>query len=66
MENVKLSLKERLFLQNQYLILEKLYPAGGYAEKRTIVENGYTYHYPDLFNTIPVGGIKSRKKLKKI
>ena len=52
MENVKLSLKERLFLQNQYLILEKLYPAGGYAEKRTIVENGYTYHYPDLFNTI--------------
>lgn len=50
MEN--LSLKERLILQNQYLILEKLYPAGGYAEKRAIVENGYTYHYYDLFNSI--------------
>lgn len=52
MERIQLTLKERLFLQNQYLILEKLYPAGGYAEKRAIVENGYTYHYDDLFNSI--------------
>lgn len=49
MDTVSLSLKDRLVLQNLYLILEKLYPAGGFAEKRKIVEEGYTYHYSDLF-----------------
>lgn len=49
---VNLTSNERLILHNQFLILEKLYPAGGYGEKRIIVENGYKYHYPDLFFSI--------------
>ncbi|MCR5554274.1 MAG: YfbU family protein [Bacteroidales bacterium] len=49
MEEKSLSLTERLILQNQYLILEKLYPNEGYAMKRKIVENGYKSHYYELF-----------------
>lgn len=50
MENgINLTEKDRLFLSNQYLILDKLYPGDGYDKLRLIVESGYINHYGDLF-----------------
>ncbi len=48
--DITLTLKERLLLANQYLILEKLYPdeAEHYAELRKVVERGYALEYIDL------------------
>ena len=45
---------ERLQLANQFEILEKLNPQNAecYAEKREILENGYTILYGDVFRTI--------------
>ncbi len=41
------SIKERLFLANQYLILEKLYPerASDYARRREAISRGYMLDY---------------------
>lgn len=44
--------KERLMLVNQYLILEKLYPEGGYDKKRIILENGYITEYYQIDDSI--------------
>ncbi len=47
---MELSLKDRLFLSNQYRILEKLYPedAEHYGTCRTVVENGFELNYSEL------------------
>ena len=47
---MELSVKDRLILSNQYLILEKLYPeeAAEFANDRKAIENGYTLHYRDI------------------
>lgn len=44
---MKLSKLERLFISNQFKILEKLYPdeAEYYAISRKAIEEGYTLHY---------------------
>ena len=53
MENeINLTEKDRLFLSNQYLILDKLYPGDGYDKLRLIAESGYINHYGDLFRSI--------------
>jgi uncharacterized protein len=46
---MELTIKDRLMLANQYLILEKLYPneAGHYANLRECLIMGYVLHYPD-------------------
>jgi uncharacterized protein len=46
---MELTLKDRLMLVNQYMILEKLYPhdADHYASLRTAVASGYVLHYAD-------------------
>ncbi len=53
-ERIKLSVKERLLLSNQYRILEALCPseAEWFEESRLIVENGYELHYGDLNRVI--------------
>jgi uncharacterized protein YfbU (UPF0304 family) len=47
MPKFDLTLKERLFLANQYLILERLYPehSEDYAKRRQIVTSGYSLDY---------------------
>ena len=47
---MELSVKDRLLLWNQYSILEALQPkeADHYKKLKTIVENGYRFHYDDL------------------
>jgi uncharacterized protein len=47
---MELTLKERLLLANQYLILEKLYPneADRYAQFRKALQNGYVQAYGEL------------------
>lgn len=49
-----LTLKERLFLVNQYRILEKLYPdeAENLSRKRDVVSSGYSLDYNWLANDI--------------
>lgn len=49
-DRIQLSLKDRLFLSNQYRILEALYPdeAESFKQKCIIVENGYELHYSEL------------------
>jgi uncharacterized protein len=53
---VNFTLKERLALANQYTILEKLSgdedDAKHYAQLRTIVQDGLTLEYEDLFSGI--------------
>jgi uncharacterized protein len=50
MARIKLDLKDRLMLSNQYKILEALYPdeADSYASARDIVENGYELSYDSI------------------
>lgn len=45
---MKLDIKDRLILANQFKILEKLYPddAQHYEQHRRALENGYTLNYP--------------------
>ncbi|MGL4993989.1 MAG: YfbU family protein [Bacteroidales bacterium] len=45
---MKLTNKERLFLMNQYLILDKLYPDYGYSRNISILKNGFSKEYSDL------------------
>ncbi|MDD4050955.1 MAG: YfbU family protein [candidate division Zixibacteria bacterium] len=51
---IQLSLKDRLFLSNQYRILEAICPdeAFNFKRLRTIVENGYELHYDALNSMI--------------
>lgn len=54
MNEIKLSVKERLQLSFQLKILEGLYPdeATDYRNQRIAIENGYTYNYQDMFSII--------------
>ena len=54
---LQLSLKDRLFLSNQYRILESLDPSAvaRYRQNRDIVENGYEVHYPTLAESFHAG-----------
>ncbi len=54
--------QERLILINQFRILEKLDPTGidpeglgrtTYKKFRVILENGYKFHYSDIFGELP-------------
>jgi len=49
-DRITLTIKERIFLANQYLILEALYPENSkvYKGMREIVENGFELHYSEL------------------
>lgn len=49
-EKLQLSAKDRIFLSNQYRILEKLYPedAESFKKNQEIVDSGYEAHYDSL------------------
>ena len=51
---MELTKKDRLFLINQLLILEKLYPEeqSYYAEHRKALQEGYKLHYSWLFSNL--------------
>lgn len=61
---IKLSLKDRIILANQYRILETLYPdeAGDYERMRTIVEEGFEYHYDMLNQGIAEGEVLNEEE----
>ncbi len=52
MEEIKLTEKERLSYALQLKILEKLTGDDTYKKLVTVVEEGYTLHYRDLFESI--------------
>lgn len=54
---MNLDIKERLFLSNQFRILEKLYPdeSDYYARNRIAIEDGYELHYDWLTEHISKG-----------
>jgi uncharacterized protein YfbU (UPF0304 family) len=47
-----LTLNERLALRNQYEILHRLEPGGGWDKKREIVERGWTMDYASLVEVL--------------
>lgn len=51
---MKLSLTERLFLSNQYRVLEKLYPeeADTYSRFQKVLEHGFEMHYQEMFQNL--------------
>jgi len=51
---MKLTRIERLFLSNQFRILESLYPseADYYKKNQEILESGYEFHYDEIFQHI--------------
>ena len=66
MPRMKLDVKDRLMLANQYLILEALYPdeAEHFASNRQIVESGYEIQYDAIVEQIdpkPMSEAECRK-----
>jgi uncharacterized protein YfbU (UPF0304 family) len=59
MKLMELTLKERLFLANQFKILEQLIPAESrdYERARKILERGYSFEYHDLFGGFSEEGL---------
>jgi uncharacterized protein len=65
--DLELTLKERLLLANQYLILEKLYPeeASRYSQFREALRWGYSLHYSELVDWFSELGL-SRDECRKV